>query len=78
MFKYVVDRFINQYDAGLQKRIQQYIASQAKLQGVSNPSGSLSDGSGLGEAKFEVDLSAFTGGWGELIDMFQPLILTKD
>ncbi|WZH46372.1 uncharacterized protein QYS62_007446 [Fusarium acuminatum] len=64
VFKYVVDRFINQYDAGLQKRIQQYIASQAKLQGVSNPSGSLSDGSGLGEAKFEVDLSAFTGGWG--------------
>jgi glucoamylase len=73
-----VDRFINQYDAGLQKRIQQYIASQAKLQGVSNPSGSLSDGSGLGEAKFEVDLSAFTGGWGELIDMSQPLVSTKD
>ncbi|KAM0226948.1 hypothetical protein ACHAPO_011936 [Fusarium lateritium] len=64
VFKYVIDRFINQYDAGLQKKIQQYIASQAKLQGVSNPSGSLSDGSGLGEAKYEVDLSPFTGGWG--------------
>ncbi|RKK99468.1 Glucoamylase [Fusarium oxysporum] len=64
VFKYVVDRFINQYDAGLQRKIQEYIASQAKLQGVSNPSGSLSDGSGLGEAKFNVDMSAFTGGWG--------------
>ncbi|KAJ4135994.1 hypothetical protein NW768_003602 [Fusarium equiseti] len=64
VFKYVIDRFINQYDAGLQKKIQQYIASQAKLQGVSNPSGSLSDGSSLGEAKYEVDLSPFTGGWG--------------
>ncbi|KAJ4254924.1 hypothetical protein NW762_009722 [Fusarium torreyae] len=64
VFKYVVDRFVNQYDAGLQKHIQEYIASQAKLQGVSNPSGSLSDGSGLGEAKFHVDLSAFTDGWG--------------
>ncbi|KAL4723319.1 hypothetical protein ACLX1H_009809 [Fusarium chlamydosporum] len=64
VYKYVIDRFINKYDAGLQNKIQQYIASQAKLQGVSNPSGSLSDGSGLGEAKFEVDLSPFTGGWG--------------
>lgn len=64
VFKYVVDRFINQYDAGLQRKVQEYIASQAKLQGVSNPSGSLSDGSGLGEAKFNVDMSAFTGGWG--------------
>ncbi|KAJ3529831.1 hypothetical protein NM208_g9587 [Fusarium decemcellulare] len=64
VFKYVVDRFIHQYDAGLQKHIQEYIASQAKLQGVSNPSGSLSDGAGLGEPKFNVDLSAYTGGWG--------------
>ncbi|RSL98563.1 hypothetical protein BHE90_002080 [Fusarium euwallaceae] len=64
VFKYIVDRFVHQYDAGLQKRIQEYIASQAKLQGVSNPSGSLSDGSGLGEAKFYVNLSPYTGGWG--------------
>lgn len=38
--------------------------SQAKLQGVSNPSGGLSDGRGLGEAKFMVDLTQFTGEWG--------------
>ncbi|KAH7157095.1 putative glucoamylase GMY1 [Dactylonectria macrodidyma] len=64
VFKYIVERFTNNYDAGLQTHIQQYIASQAKLQGVSNPSGSLSDGSGLGEAKYYVDMSPYTGGWG--------------
>lgn len=64
VFKCIVERFTNQYDASLQTHIQEYIVSQAKLQGVSNPSGSLSDGSGLGEAKYNVDMSAFTGGWG--------------
>ena len=64
MFKYLVDRFINQYDAGLQRHIEEYIAAQAKLQGISNPSGSLSDGRGLGEPKFEINLAAFTGPWG--------------
>ncbi|KAF7549315.1 hypothetical protein G7Z17_g6457 [Cylindrodendrum hubeiense] len=64
VFKCIVERFTDEYDAGLQTHIQQYIVSQAKLQGVSNPSGSLSDGKGLGEPKFNVDMSAFTGGWG--------------
>ena len=41
--------------------------SQAKLQGVSNPSGSLSDGGGLGEPKFNVDMSAYTGAWGKSV-----------
>lgn len=31
---------------------------------MSNPSGSLSDGTGLGEAKYNIDLTAFTGAWG--------------
>lgn len=48
----------------MQTQIQNYIVAQAKLQTVSNPSGSLSDGTGLGEAKYNVDLSAFTDGWG--------------
>ncbi|KAJ6441978.1 glucoamylase precursor [Purpureocillium lavendulum] len=64
VFKAIVDRFTAQYDAGLQGQIQQYIASQAKLQGISDPSGSLSDGKGLGEPKYNVDLTAFTGAWG--------------
>ncbi|KAJ9143535.1 Glucoamylase [Coniochaeta hoffmannii] len=64
VFKSIVDTFTNSYDANLQSEIQNYIAAQAKLQGVSNPSGSLSDGAGLGEPKFNVDLSQFTGAWG--------------
>ncbi|KAJ1338227.1 glucoamylase [Microdochium nivale] len=64
VFKAIVDRFVNKYDAGLQKTIQEYIAAQAKLQLVSNPSGSFSDGQGLGEAKYYVDMSPYTGGWG--------------
>ncbi|KAI0131275.1 carbohydrate-binding module family 20 protein [Daldinia grandis] len=64
VFKAIIERFTNSYDATLQTQIQNYIISQAKLQTVSNPSGSLSDGKGLGEAKYHVDLSAFTDGWG--------------
>ncbi|KAI5864245.1 carbohydrate-binding module family 20 protein [Durotheca rogersii] len=64
VFKAVIDRFVNKYDASLQIEIQNFIASQAKLQTVTNPSGALSDGRGLGEAKYHVDLSAYTGGWG--------------
>ncbi|KAI1479476.1 carbohydrate-binding module family 20 protein [Daldinia eschscholtzii] len=64
VFQAIIERFINKYDASLQTQIQNYIVAQAKLQGVSNPSGSLSDGRGLGEAKYHVDLSAFTDGWG--------------
>lgn len=64
VFKAIVDRFTTQYDAGLQRHIQEYIASQAKLQGISDPSGSLSDGQGLGEPKYNADLTAFTGAWG--------------
>ncbi|KAJ2965851.1 hypothetical protein NQ176_g10422 [Zarea fungicola] len=64
VFKCLVDRFTHSYDANLQNLIQEYIAAEARLQGVSNPSGSLSDGSGLAEPKFNVDLSTFTGPWG--------------
>ncbi|KAI0518382.1 family 15 glycosyl hydrolase [Xylaria bambusicola] len=64
VFKAVVERFANKYDGSLQTEIVNYIISQAKLQTVSNPSGDLSDGRGLGEAKYHVDGSAFTDGWG--------------
>ncbi|OAR02060.1 hypothetical protein LLEC1_06362 [Akanthomyces lecanii] len=60
----LVFKFTHSYDGNLQKLIQEYIAAQAKLQGVSNPSGSLPNGAGLAEPKFNVDLSAFTGPWG--------------
>lgn len=63
-FKCIVDTFINSYSAELQTEIENYIIAQAHLQGVSNPSGTLSDGTGLGEPKFNVDETAFTGSWG--------------
>jgi glucoamylase len=64
VYKSLVDRFARSYDAGLQRSIERYISSQARLQAVSNPSGQLFDGTGLGEAKFNVDLTPYTGAWG--------------
>lgn len=64
VLKELIDIFANNYNATLQSDIQNYITAQARLQGVSNPSGSLSNGAGLGEPKFNVDLSQFTGDWG--------------
>ena len=58
-----MDTFINSYSSSLQTEIENYISAQAYLQTVSNPSGGLSSG-GLGEPKFNVDESAFTGSWG--------------
>jgi glucoamylase len=52
--KMLVDRLIATNDNSLHITIQQYISAQAKLQGVSNPSGGLSTG-GLGEPKFNSD-----------------------
>ncbi|KAH6656331.1 glycoside hydrolase family 15 protein [Truncatella angustata] len=63
-FKALVDRFVANYDANLQTQITNYITGQARLQTVSNPSGSLSDGTGLGEPKYNTDFSAYTGAWG--------------
>lgn len=59
----LVDAFVAG-NASLESEIQSYVYSQAQLQTVSNPSGDLSDGAGLGEPKFEVDGTPFTGNWG--------------
>ena len=64
VLKGIVDSFVDKYDANLQTQIHNYVISQAKLQGVSNPSGSFSNGAGLGEPKFMVNLQQFTGEWG--------------
>ncbi|KAE8373317.1 Six-hairpin glycosidase-like protein [Aspergillus bertholletiae] len=59
----LIEEFIGG-DGTLESTIQNFVDSQAKQQAVSNPSGSLSDGSGLGEPKFNVDISQFTDAWG--------------
>ncbi|KAL8654467.1 MAG: hypothetical protein Q9226_003426 [Calogaya cf. arnoldii] len=61
--KMLIDAFIAG-ETSLQPRIEDYISAQAILQNVASPSGDLTDGSGLGEPKFEVDSTAFTGPWG--------------
>lgn len=62
-FTALIERFIAG-ETALETTIQEYISAQAALQAVSNPSGDLSDGLGLAEPKFNVDMSAFTEAWG--------------
>lgn len=60
--KYLVDALIAG-NTELETTIQEYISTGAYIQTISNPSGTLSTG-GLGEPKFNVDKTAFTGAWG--------------
>ncbi|KAL8998945.1 MAG: hypothetical protein Q9188_005991 [Gyalolechia gomerana] len=62
-FKMLIDTFIAG-DMSLQPEIEDYISAQALLQTVANPSGDLTDGTGLGEPKFEANATSFTGPWG--------------
>lgn len=61
--KMLIDAFVAG-DTSLQPWIEDYISAQAILQTVASPSGDLTDGSGLGEPKFEVNSTSFTGPWG--------------
>ncbi|KAL8859537.1 MAG: hypothetical protein Q9178_003936 [Gyalolechia marmorata] len=61
--KMLIDTFIAG-DTSLRQQIEDYISAEALLQTVANPSGDLTDGSNLGEPKFEVNSTAFTGPWG--------------
>ncbi|KAL6704602.1 hypothetical protein ACN47E_007999 [Coniothyrium glycines] len=61
-YKALVERFIAG-DTTLRSVLDDYVTAQASLQGVSNPSGGPETG-GLGEPKFNVDKTAFTGSWG--------------
>lgn len=56
-------RYTSGLDTSLKTTIDNYVNAQANLQSVSNPSGSVSTG-GLGEPKFNIDETAFTGSWG--------------
>jgi glucoamylase len=64
VFKNVAEAFSHSYNSTFQRQIQNFVISQARLQGVPNPVGDLSNGAGLGEVKFYVDLTKFTGEWG--------------
>ncbi|KAL2809851.1 Six-hairpin glycosidase-like protein [Aspergillus granulosus] len=51
-------------DTDLLPIIEAWVTSQARIQGVENPSGGLADGRGLGEPKFMADETPFSGPWG--------------
>lgn len=61
--KMIVDEFTHGKKE-LRPYIQNYLRSQAILQTVSNPSGALSSGRGLGEPKYYSNLTRFNGDWG--------------
>ncbi|KAH7107607.1 glucoamylase [Auriculariales sp. MPI-PUGE-AT-0066] len=63
VFKGLIDRYVAGRDTDRLPLIQQYVTSQSHLQNLDNPSGA-ANGLGLGEPKFNIDESAFTGGWG--------------
>ena len=50
-------------DTSLRPTIDNYVGAQQIVQQLSNPSGTVSTG-GLGEPKFNIDETAFTGPWG--------------
>ncbi|KAF8644676.1 hypothetical protein AX16_008336 [Volvariella volvacea WC 439] len=65
VFKLLVDQYTHGEDTSTSSRtlIDSFVASQARIQHISSPSGSRLTG-GLGEPKFHVDETAFTGSWG--------------
>jgi len=63
VFKVIADQFTRGQDDSLRSQIDNFVAAEAALQQVSNPSGSLKTG-GLGEPKFNIDGSAYTESWG--------------
>ncbi|EIW58421.1 glucoamylase [Trametes versicolor FP-101664 SS1] len=63
VFKALIDQLTSGEDPSLRGLVDMFTSSQAALQQVSNPSGTVSTG-GLGEPKFNIDESAFTGAWG--------------
>jgi glucoamylase len=58
-----VYRYTSGEDDSLRTQIDDYVSSSARIQQIDNPSGSVTSG-GLGEPKFNIDETAFTGAWG--------------
>jgi glucoamylase len=62
-FSTLIDQLVLGTDTSVRSLIDLFFTSQAAIQQVSNPSGTISSG-GLGEPKFNLDETAFTGSWG--------------
>jgi glucoamylase len=67
VFKEIIDGYTTGLNtsSSTETSIHEFVTAESTLQQTSNPSGSLSTGgTGLGEPKFNVNLTAFTGAWG--------------
>lgn len=61
----ILEKLLRTGDTALEASLRLYAYSQKSLQQVCNPSGCFEDGMhGLGEPKYNVDGTAFTGPWG--------------
>ncbi|KAF5388835.1 hypothetical protein D9757_005602 [Collybiopsis confluens] len=58
----VIDQYTLGLDKSLRAQIDNYVAAQAIVQQISNPSGDISTG-GLGEPKFYINQTGFFGPW---------------
>ncbi|EKM51697.1 glycoside hydrolase family 15 protein [Phanerochaete carnosa HHB-10118-sp] len=63
VFKTIIDQYTSGQDTSTRSLIDEFVSAEATLQQVTNPSGSVTTG-GLGEPKFNIDETAFTGAWG--------------
>jgi len=63
VFKVIADQFSRGDDDSLRGQIDNFIAAEAALQQVSNPSGTVKTG-GLGEPKFNINGGAYEDSWG--------------
>jgi len=59
----LIDQYTLGEDTTLRTHIDDFISAEANIQQVTNPSGTVSTG-GLGEPKFNINETAFTGSWG--------------
>jgi glucoamylase len=59
----LVERFVLSNETLVRQKLDEYVSAQASLQGLTNPSGG-PDSGGLGEPKYNVNGTAFTGPWG--------------
>ncbi|KIK68980.1 carbohydrate-binding module family 20 protein [Collybiopsis luxurians FD-317 M1] len=62
-FQTIIDQYTLGLDTSLRGEIDNYVTAQAIVQRISNPSGDITTG-GLGEPKFYINETAFTGPWG--------------
>lgn len=76
VFKTIIDQFTSGQDTTLRSLIDDFVSAEALLQQVSNPSGTVSTG-GLGEPKFNIDETAFTGAWGRPQNGMFPLLIIE-